>query len=120
MFAFFLFDRLTKDFAREDHAELVFNDTLNTDVLFLDDLGTQQGKPWETERLFQLLDRRLSADLPIFVNTNLTPEELREMLHERTLSLLVGLCVPITLKSRDQRRDTFTDRLRELQRRKDG
>lgn len=116
----FLFDRMTKDFAREDHAEPVFNDTLSADVLFLDDLGTQQGKPWETERLFQILDRRLNAELPTFVTTNLTPEELRLMLHERTLSRLVGLCIPITLKSRDRRRDIFADRLRELQRRKDG
>jgi DNA replication protein DnaC len=66
-----------KDFAREDRAEPIFNETLNADVLFLDDLGAQQGKPWETERLFQILDRRLNSGLPTFVTTNLTPEELQ-------------------------------------------
>lgn len=116
----FLFDRMTKDFAREDRAEPIFNETLNADVLFLDDLGTQQGKPWETERLFQILDRRLNSDLPTFVTTNLSPEELRQMLHERTLSRLLGLCIPVTLKSRDRRRDIFAERTRELQRRRDG
>jgi DNA replication protein DnaC len=116
----FLFDRMTKDFAREDHAEPTFNETLSADVLFLDDLGTQQGKPWETERLFQILDRRLNADLPTFVTTNLTPEELRQMLHERVISRLLGLCIPVTLKSRDRRRDIFAERTRELQRRRDG
>ncbi len=116
----FLFDRMTKDFARGDHSEPTFNDTLTADVLFLDDLGTQQGKPWETERLFQILDRRLNSDLPTFVTTNLTPEELRILLHERTLSRLLGLCIPVTLKSRDRRRDIFAERTRELQRRKDG
>jgi DNA replication protein DnaC len=113
----FLFDRMTKDFAREDHSEPIFNETLNADVLFLDDLGTQQGKPWETERLFQILDRRLNSELPTFVTTNLSPEELRLMLHERTLSRLLGLCIPVTLKSRDRRRDIFAERTRELQRR---
>lgn len=116
----FLFDRMTKDFVREDRAEPAFNETLTADVLFLDDLGTQQGKPWETERLFQILDRRLNSDLPTFVTTNLTPEELRLLLHERTLSRLLGLCIPVTLKSRDRRRDIFAERTRELQRRRDG
>jgi len=113
----FLFDRITKDFAREDYAEPTFNETLNADVLFLDDLGTQQGKAWENERLFQILDRRLNSELPTFVTTNLSTEELRLMLHERMLSRLLGLCIPITLKSRDHRRDIFADRTRELQRR---
>lgn len=116
----FLFDRMTKDFAREDHSEPIFNETLTADVLFLDDLGTQQGKPWETERLFQILDRRLNSDLATFVTTNLSPEELRLMLHERTLSRLLGLCIPVTLKSRDRRRDIFAERTRELQRRRDA
>ena len=116
----FLFDRMTKDFAREDRLEPIFSETLNADVLFLDDLGTQQGKAWETERLFQILDRRLNSELPTFVTTNLTPEELRLMLHERTLSRLLGLCIPLTLKSRDRRRDIFAERTRELQRRHSG
>lgn len=113
----FLFDRITKDFAREDRSEPTFNEVLSADVLFLDDLGTQQGKPWETERLFQILDRRLNSELPTFVTTNLSPDELKFILHERIVSRLVGLCMPITLKSEDRRKEIFTQRLRELNRR---
>lgn len=113
----FLFDQMTKDFAREDRSEPTFNDTLQADVLFLDDLGTQQGKPWETERLFQILDRRLNSDLPTFVTTNLASGEVKSLLHERLTSRLLGLCIPIVLKSRDRRRDIFAERTRELQRR---
>lgn len=43
------------------------------DVLFLDDLGAQQEKPWETELLFQILDWRLNSDLPTFMTTNHNP-----------------------------------------------
>lgn len=113
----FLFDQMTKDFGRDDRAEPAFNETLQADVLFLDDLGTQQGKPWETERLFQIIDRRLNSELPTFVTTNLASGEVKSLLHERLASRLLGLCVPITLKSRDRRRDVLADRLRELQRR---
>lgn len=113
----FLFDRITKDFAREDRSEPTFNEVLSADVLFLDDLGTQQGKPWETERLFQILDRRLNSELPTFVTTNLSPDELKFILHERIVSRLVGLCMPITLKSEDRRKEIFAQRLRELNRR---
>lgn len=113
----FLFDRITKDFAREDRSEPTFNEVLSADVLFLDDLGTQQGKPWETERLFQILDRRLNSELPTFVTTNLSPDELKFTLHERIVSRLVGLCMPITLKSEDKRKEIFAQRLRDLSRR---
>jgi DNA replication protein DnaC len=113
----FLFDQMTKDFGRDDRSEPTFNETLHADVLFLDDLGTQQGKPWETERLFQILDRRLNSDLPTFVTTNLASGEVKTLLHERLTSRLIGMCVPITLKARDRRRDLLADRLRELQRR---
>lgn len=113
----FLFDRITKDFAREDRSEPTFNEVLSADVLFLDDLGTQQGKPWETERLFQILDRRLSSELPTFVTTNLSPDELKFILHERIVSRLIGLCIPILLKGDDKRKEIFSQRLRELNRR---
>lgn len=113
----FLFDRMTKDFAREDRAEPTFNEALNADVLFLDDLGTQQGKPWETERLFQIVDRRLNSELATFVTTNLASGEVKSLMHERLASRLLGLCVPITLKARDRRHDILADRLRDLQRR---
>ncbi len=113
----FLFDQMTKDFGRDDRSEPTFNETLHADVLFLDDLGTQQGKPWETERLFQIIDRRLNWELPTFVTTNLASGEVKSLLHERLASRLLGLCVPITLKARDRRRDVLADRLRELQRR---
>lgn len=113
----FLFDRITKDFGREDRSEPTFNEVLNAEVLFLDDLGTQQGKPWETERLFQILDRRLGSGLPTFVTTNLSPDELKFTLHERIVSRLVGLCIPVTLKSEDKRKEIFAQRLRDLSRR---
>lgn len=113
----FLFDQMTKDFGRDDRSEPTFQNVLNADVLFLDDLGTQQGKPWENERLFQILDRRLNWSLPTFITTNLATGEVKNLMHERLTSRLMGLGIPITLKARDRRRDILADRLRELQRR---
>jgi DNA replication protein DnaC len=116
----FLFDRMGKDFGRQDDSEPVFQGTLRADVLFLDDLGTQQGKAWETERLFQILDHRMNAGLPTFVTTNLASTELKTLLHERLSSRLFAMCIPITLNGRDGRRDILAERMRELANRGEG
>jgi len=52
-------------------------------VLVLDDLGTQSPTPWAQEKLFQLINHRFNARLPMVVTTNLAPEQLDERLRTR-------------------------------------
>lgn len=113
----FLFDRMQKDFSRDDGAEPIFNQVLKAEVLFLDDLGAQQGKPWETERLFQIFDHRINWKLPTFVTTNLTSDEVKASMHERVSSRLIGLCMPVVLVGRDRRNEILAQRRRELMKR---
>jgi DNA replication protein DnaC len=78
-----------------DHLRLTFNpqsdvtyDELfetvkNTELLILDDLGTQSSTPWAQEKLFQLLNHRYHAQLPTVVTTNHRLDELDERLRAR-------------------------------------
>ena len=61
----------------------LFERVRNAPVLVLDDLGTQAPTPWAQEKLFQLINHRFNARLPMVVTTNLLPEQLDERLRTR-------------------------------------
>ena len=61
----------------------LFERVRNAPVLVLDDLGTQAQTPWAQEKLFQLINHRFNARLPLVVTTNLLPEQLDERLRTR-------------------------------------
>jgi DNA replication protein DnaC len=61
----------------------LFETVRNTPLLILDDLGTQSSTPWAREKLFQILNHRYNAQLPLIVTTNHRLEELDERLRAR-------------------------------------
>jgi DNA replication protein DnaC len=61
----------------------LFEQVRNAPVLVLDDLGTQSATPWAQEKLFQLINHRYNARLPLVVTTNLPLEALDERLRMR-------------------------------------
>ncbi len=52
-------------------------------VLILDDLGAQSSTPWASEKLFQLLNYRYTAQLPTVITTNQRMEDIDERLRSR-------------------------------------
>ena len=52
-------------------------------LLILDDLGTQSSTPWAQEKLFQILNYRYNAQLPLIVTSNHRLEEMDERLRSR-------------------------------------
>lgn len=61
----------------------LFETVKTTELLILDDLGTQSSTPWAQEKLFQLLNYRYNAQLPTVVTTNHRLGELDERLRSR-------------------------------------
>jgi DNA replication protein DnaC len=61
----------------------LFETIRGTELLILDDLGTQSSTPWAQEKLFQLLNHRYHAQLPTVVTSNQRLEELDERLRSR-------------------------------------
>jgi DNA replication protein DnaC len=72
----------------------LFETVRTTELLILDDLGTQSSTAWAQEKLFQLLNHRYNSQLPTVVTTNHRLDELDERLRSRlTDPQLATVCV---------------------------
>lgn len=87
---------------------------MNAPVLFLDDIGAENITDWSREIFFRLFEHRLNRKRPVIATTNLTLNELKERMHERVISRVLGLCIPVQLNGRDHRRDQMAARLQSL------
>jgi DNA replication protein DnaC len=74
------------------------------DLLHLDDLGAERSTEWVLEQLYSIVNERWQDSRSIMVTTNLTRDQLREQLGERTVSRLVEICDdPIPIMGEDLR-----------------
>jgi DNA replication protein DnaC len=53
-----------------------FDEIRNIGLLVLDDLGTQNATPWAQEKLYQIINHRYTAKLPMVITTNLNMDEI--------------------------------------------
>jgi DNA replication protein DnaC len=59
------------------------------------------------EIVFNVIDSRYRAGLPLIVTSNLTAEEIKnpaDISYQRIFSRLLEMCVPIEVKGEDRRR----------------
>lgn len=90
-------------------------------LLVIDDLATEADTEYRNEIVFNIIDSRYRAGLPIIVTTNLTAQELKQsadIRKQRIYSRLFERCLPLEVKGRDRRRtklknnyDMFSDML---------
>lgn len=85
-------------------------DLADTEVLVLDDLGSERPTEWTAERLYALINRRWLEVRPTVATTNLEPDALRDAVGERVFSRLVGNgAVVLRLTGHDRRRRNRAD-----------
>lgn len=82
-------------------------DSLNRfPLLVLDDLNAEQQTDYMLSMVYDVIDARYRARLPLIVTTNLTREELQnpaDIRHERIFSRLFEMCTPIEIAGKDRR-----------------
>jgi len=61
----------------------------NVGLLVIDDLATEKGTPWVVEKLYQIVNHRYAANLPLIVTTNLNVREAPPQIDGRILSRLL-------------------------------
>jgi len=64
------------------------------------------------EIIFNVIDTRCKAGLPLIVTSNLTAEQIKnpaDLAYQRIFSRLLGMCVPIEVKGEDRRRKALKD-----------
>ena len=99
-----ILDRLQKQqFSRGAIDEELEDDLFASDLLIIDDLGTEMVTSFTVSALYNLLNTRLGNGLPTVMNTNLLLEELEEKYSQRFTSRLVGSCSVIAFYGRDVR-----------------
>jgi DNA replication protein DnaC len=63
----------------------VFSQVRTTNLLILDDLGTQSATPWAREKLYQVLNYRYETRLPTVITTSSTLDEIDPRIRSRML-----------------------------------
>lgn len=91
-------------------------DSLNrVDLLVIDDLGAERQSEYAAEQVFNIIDTRSRAKLPLVVTTNLT---LREMTtpsaNKRIYERILGRCHPVEVTGVNRRRQELKDDLSEM------
>lgn len=84
-----------------------YYDSLNRyPLLVLDDLSAERKTEYMQEIVFNVIDARYRAKLPLIVTTNLTREELQkpaDITYQRIFSRLFEMCTPIEIAGNDRR-----------------
>ena len=73
-------------------ARAIFRRATETDLLILDDVGTEhvraESESWLYDVYFRLIDPRYRANKPVFLTTNLSPDELMDWMSLKVYSRL--------------------------------
>lgn len=84
-----------------------YYDSLNKfPLLALDDLSAERKTEYMQEIVFNVVDSRYRAKLPLIVTTNLTWQELvspQDIAYQRIFSRLLEMCVPVKFEGADKR-----------------
>lgn len=84
-----------------------YYDSLNRfPLLILDDLSAERKTEYMQEIVFNVIDSRYRANLPLIITTNLTSEELKhpsDISYQRTFSRLLEMCLPVKVEGKDKR-----------------
>ncbi len=90
-----------------------FYDDLNRySLVVLDDLGTERRSAYMDEIVFNIIDRRIRANRPMIITTNLTWEALKnpsDVMQERIFSRILGACHPVKVEGDDLRKKSLVE-----------
>lgn len=90
-----------------------YYDNLNSfPLLVIDDLSAERKTEYMQEIVFNVIDARYRANLPLIVTTNLTREELlnpADLTYQRIFSRLFEMCTPIEVSGKDRRQKALKE-----------
>ena len=91
-------DHLRSTFSPESSVSYdeLFESVKKTPLLILDDFGEHSGTPWAQEKLYQVINYRYNARLPMVVTTNCSPEEMDSPIASRFIDSKISLIFNIT------------------------
>lgn len=75
---------------RTKNIEEIYNLIFDSDLLIIDDLGTELTNTFTNTEFFNIINTRLIQNKKIIISTNLSPDELANIYSDRIFSRIVG------------------------------
>lgn len=88
---------------RTQYLRDAINELLNTNILMIDDLGSERQTEWSQEILYTIINIAYEREKKIFIATNLSLEKFTLVYGDRIFSRLMEMCEPYELKGKDRR-----------------
>lgn len=87
-----LISAITATFKKDSDisSESLFEDIFNCDLLILDDLGTESYNSLTVEKIFVILNERLSRHKSTIISTNMDFQQIKDIYSERSISRILG------------------------------
>ena len=99
-----LFEKLNKNFFNPDESSRqAYESLINSDLLILDDLGTELTNNFTITALYSLLNDRLLSGKSMIISTNLNVSEIAKRYSPQIASRLEGCFKPATFLGKDIR-----------------
>ncbi len=92
-------------FGREskDSSNYQYNLLFESDLLIIDDLGTEVANTFTNAEIFNIVNTRVIAGKKTIISTNLTPKEISEIYTDRVFSRILDKFVPLKFYGHDLR-----------------
>lgn len=107
------FARIANEVQGMYEGKQAYYDNLNQyPLLVIDDLSAERKTEYMQEIVFNVIDARYRANLPLIVTTNLTREELlhpSDLTYQRIFSRLFEMCTPIEISGKDRRQKALRE-----------
>ncbi len=90
-------------FSRSRQETDTLDTLLRTELLILDDMGTEFDTPFYVSVVYNIINTRLNRGLPTIISTNLGPHEIRQRYEERIVSRLFAAYESMHVEGKDIR-----------------
>lgn len=87
-------------------------------LLIIDDLGTERSTDFALEKVYNIIDSRYRAKLPMILTTNLTMEQMKEtadIRYARIYDRIFEMCYPMQFVGPSWRKNAASRRFREME-----
>ncbi|MCM1507287.1 MAG: ATP-binding protein [Ruminococcus flavefaciens] len=97
-------------FSREHISEMT-DLVMQTDLLILDDLGTEHTTPFYSSTIYNIINTRLNRSKPTIISTNLEPNEISKRYEARVASRLVTQYINFHFVGSDVRLQKYREKM---------
>lgn len=101
------FEQIEKALWDTEQKTQYMRELMRYDLLILDDLGTERKSEYMQEIVYNVIDGRYRAGLPVIITTNLTADELTktdEIGYSRIYDRILERCLPVKVEGKSRRR----------------